>query len=340
MVAASQIPQVRDDLASVFESGLIGMTMANHVLHEGGHMCIPRPEIDAATWGQAMAGYERRLCGLVDVATLFHVAPEMVAVADTARQTMPGYNLHREDLPAERGLIVFDSPIGRFDREGDPEVMPEYDRRRVLEARAAQREVGPASVIGALWGPAISPDGEPGVLVVTFADTSELADYRERQGDSPAAVMALRRTGALTYHDETVLPWGEHFDESRGPDAPVRNAALGTLIATWLLMGQPIVSTNPEPLPRQTRRGRERAGLRVPEVRVVRLRHAQRPRAEAEETASGRTYTKRWIVRGHWRNQWYASRQAHRPKYIPMHVKGPDGAELIITTETVYDWRK
>jgi hypothetical protein len=35
-------------------------------------------------------------------------------------------------------------------------------------------------------------------------------------------------------------------------------------------------------------------------------------------------------VRGHWRNQWYPSMQAHRPKYIPEHIKGPEDKPLIV----------
>ena len=230
---------------------------------------------------------------------------------------------------------MFDSVIGRFDGGGDPDEMPEYDRRRVIEAREKQVEVAPASVIAAMWGPAVSQNGSPGVLVVTWADMSELAAYRERTGEKEGAA-ALRAFGALAYHDETVLPFGDMFDEE-GPDKPIRNEALGTLIATWLLMGQPIVSSLPEPLPRQTRRALQRANLPVPEVRVVKLRQPKHPHAEAE--AAGRTYTKRWVVRGHWRNQWYPSRNDHRPIYIPTHIKGPDGAQLIVS-EKVYDWSR
>jgi len=332
MPTAAQLPGIRNDLLRVTSTNLIGMTISHHLL-AGGKMELPRPECDTSSFGDAIEGYQRRLYSLADLATLYHVSAEMTAVADAARRTMPGYRLHPEDLPAERGLIVFDSVIGRFDVDADVETMSEFDRQRVIEYRAQRKEVAPASVIAAMWGPAVSSNGSPGVLVTTWADMSELAAYREKQGEDAAG---LRAFGALTYHDETVLPFGDMFDEE-GPDKPIGNEALGTLIATWLLMGQPIVTTLPEPLPRQTRRALQRANLPVPEVRVVKLRQPKHPHAEAE--AAGRTYTKRWVVRGHWRNQWYPSRNDHRPIYIPTHIKGPDGAQLIVS-EKVYDWSR
>lgn len=338
-IAAAQMPNVREDLVRFCSiPNFIGTILGRHVL-SGGDVDLPLPEAEMARgdYKGMVRTYERRLTNLARDATLFHATAEMTAVADAARQTMPGYRLHPEDLPAERGLIVFDIPIGQFDVEGDPELMSAYDRER-LERLGTDR-IPPASCIAVLWGPAVTQDRRPGVLVVTWADNSELADFQEREGASPEAIAMMRSFGVLSYHDETVLPFGDMYDEESGPDRPVRNEALGTLLATWLLMGQPIVSAEAEPLPRQQRRALQRAGKPIPPVHVVRLRMPRRPAAEREEGGATRTYSRRWIVQGHWRNQWYPSRNAHRPVYVPSHVKGPEGAPLI-GSEKVYDWRR
>jgi hypothetical protein len=51
------------------------------------------------------------------------------------------------------------------------------------------------------------------------------------------------------------------------------------------------------------------------------LRHPRRPAGEA--TTATVAWTKRWVVSGHWRNQWYPSIGAHRQRYILPYVKGP-----------------
>lgn len=336
-IAAAQLPKVRDDLVKFCSTqNYIGMILGKHVM-DGGDIDLPMPEAGMAGDYKGMVRtYETRLTNLARDATLFHATAEMTEVADTARQTMPGYRLHREDLPAERGLIVFDKPIGAFNGEGDPELMSPLDRQRVAEL--GQDNIPPTNCIAVLWGPAVTRDGLPGVLVVTWADNSELAAFQERQGAAPEAVAIMRSFGVLSYHDETVLPFGDMYDQASGPDRPVRNEALGTLLATWLLMGQPIVSTAPEPLPRQQRRALQRAGKPIPPVHVVRLRMPKQPAREKEDGV-GRVYTRRWVVQGHWRNQWYPSRNDHRPIYVPAHIKGPEGAQLI-GTQKVYDWRR
>lgn len=48
------------------------------------------------------------------------------------------------------------------------------------------------------------------------------------------------------------------------------------------------------------------------------------------QTGEGTEWNHRWIVRGHWRNQWYPSTQVHRPKYVPSYVKGPEDKPLIV----------
>lgn len=334
MVAAVQLPRVRDDLVGLCSSDLVGQLLATHLLR-GGQVDLPMPEAGMTDdFGGAVEAYQRRLANLAGVASLFHVSAEMTAVADSARRSMPGYRLHPDDLPAERGLVVFDAPIGVMD-EGS-EMLSDLDREMIERAREAGEEVPPVEVVGALWGPAFTRENEPGVLVVFWTDSSSTAAYHERRGELEDAA-TVRGLGALGYNDETVLPFGDVYDEAAGEDEPIRNAAIGTLICTWLLMGQEIVSSDEVSLPRQLRRRLEREGRSVPAVRVVRLRHAKRSPSESE--GSGREYRHRWVVQGHWRNQYYPSQDRHRPIYIPAYVKGPEGAPLI-GAEKVYDLRK
>lgn len=101
---------------------------------------------------------------------------------------------------------------------------------------------------------------------------------------------------------------------------------LRSLIATCHLMRQQLAETSTNEPPRSIRRRHERAGLQPPEIRVIRLRRSHR----REETGeSRRDWRHRWIVRGHWRNQWYPSIQAHRPKWIESYPKGPTEAPLL-----------
>ena len=101
---------------------------------------------------------------------------------------------------------------------------------------------------------------------------------------------------------------------------------LRMLVATCHLMRQQLAETDVTPPTRSVRRRHERAGLEPPEIRVIRLRRTQRKETTGE---SRREWRHRWIVRGHWRNQWYPSIQAHRPKWIEGYPKGPEGAPLL-----------
>jgi hypothetical protein len=102
-------------------------------------------------------------------------------------------------------------------------------------------------------------------------------------------------------------------------------------IALWLLMTQPgITQTSDAWLDRASTRRARRAGKSA-EVRVVDLRHAT-----GAGQGHGHALTKRFIVRGHWRNQAYGPRSTlRRPTWIAPHIKGPDDAPLD-TRPTVY----
>lgn len=82
------------------------------------------------------------------------------------------------------------------------------------------------------------------------------------------------------------------------------------------------------------RRSRIKRHKRAPrDVRVLSLHHAEHGRYELD-AATGRKVRAHW-VRGHWRNQWYASTQEHHTIWIDGFVRG-DGDLGLVTGPKVY----
>jgi hypothetical protein len=55
-----------------------------------------------------------------------------------------------------------------------------------------------------------------------------------------------------------------------------------------------------------------------------------------QEPESEANYSHRFIVSGHWRNQWYASGQVHRQIWISPYVKGPEDQPLVVRPRRVF----
>jgi hypothetical protein len=120
----------------------------------------------------------------------------------------------------------------------------------------------------------------------------------------------------------------------------------GDATASWLLfwrvaqklMAERIVSKEIHQPGRAARRDAARSLMPPSLLRVIELR---RPRGEEHgerETPSGRRYTHRWIVTGHWRNQPCGpGRKLRRQKYIGEYIKGPEDLDLIVKTR-VWNW--
>lgn len=110
---------------------------------------------------------------------------------------------------------------------------------------------------------------------------------------------------------------------------------MATLKSAWLLMTQPLARLEEVEYDRAARRRTQREGKIRPRVRVI---HLRRP-AGVQHGPNGREYHHQWVVRGHWRQQWYSSREVHRPVWIAPHVKGPEDAPLL-GGEKVYAWSR
>lgn len=79
---------------------------------------------------------------------------------------------------------------------------------------------------------------------------------------------------------------------------------------------------------RMTRRRFERVKQKPlsDKIRPIALRRIERRTGEGEHRHVD--WKCRWPVSGHWRNQWYPSKQHYRPKYIASYLKGPEDKPL------------
>ena len=102
------------------------------------------------------------------------------------------------------------------------------------------------------------------------------------------------------------------------------------------LMAQRLATTvehRTSPMARESAR-RKNLAL-TPLLKVVALR-----RMEADRPAGGehqhRDWQWKWLVQGHWRNQWYESESIHRRIFIESYVKGPDDKPLKLPGHTIF----
>jgi hypothetical protein len=237
-------------------------------------------------------------------ATLFHVTAPMAELAQVAGRSLPEFQLAPEDVPARYGFMFFEAPVVTRD------------------------DSGKVSYVAASWGPIASGASAPskGVWVNWYFDVA--ASGQEFWEEIPKW-FAQREIGRLGLDLEMVLPFGEFQfagTETEGETEGVEPDLFRTLKATWVLMAQPIASISDAHYDRAARRQLKRAGREPEQVRGVALRRTTSADSSGE---TDREYHHRWIVRGHWRQQWYPSRGVNRPIWIAPHIKGPEDAPLL-----------
>lgn len=300
----------------------------------------PGPDGGPVTWSQGFApedaDRERRNAGTwatsLRAAELFYVAADMARLAVAAGQALPAYRLHPEEVPSPHGLLLWEEPITDDVPGGETTNAP------VIAVTWAVRGSG---VRVRTWARredwlASMAQGDPraGIRDLT---PDEVRAVRAR---NPQPIVALGESnlpfGVLPgwlanapEHPED-LSWYELEDHARR-ESWLEQAERATVV-TWLLMGQTLTSRQDVDPPKSGAKFIRRIdpGL-LATTRYVQLRHhAHIPQARDESGArTGRDYRHQWIVRGHWRNQFFPSRKTNRPIWIADHPKGPAGAPFL-----------
>jgi hypothetical protein len=295
------------------------------------------PEGGQERWAQGFdprtAAEERRAAAdwavALRAAELFFVAKDMTRMAVSAGLALPSYRLHPEDLPATHGLLLWEEYATDAYEGG------EYTGCPIIGVSWAQRGGGVEFRTWCLredWITFMAKgDVRAGLKDLTAAEVRALRlAYPQQIVCMSRGWLPFRKVpGWLSSMPEDTSGMTVAELEDHSKSAGRQEQAERALVVTWLLMGQTLVrEEETAPSKASAKHLRRIDPNLLTSVRYVQLRHAGVPSQERGK-GSGRPYQHRWIVRGHWRNHWYPSRQAHRPIWIDSHVKGPDGAPIL-----------
>lgn len=232
------------------------------------------------------------------------------AMALAARQADPIY-IDREMMPLIRAAIPGFEPEPLI-----PSDLPTLAGFLLLPEPILVDEIGGQIAVRAyLWSsdPFFTMAG-PGVWVTTYKHRGDLDDWPELWHELPTGI---------GWHLSRVWPWvyGENY-----PEPGMREHAQ-VLQCILRLMAQTITVRSAARPSAPFRRRWEKADLPQRDVVVIRLR---RPKAHPSGDHRDVDWTHRWIVGGHWRQQWYPSLGMHRQVWISPYVKGPESKPLVV----------
>lgn len=251
---------------------------------------------------------------------VYWVSADMTAVAKAAAHSMPVQTLRVDDLPSRIGFLLYDEPIAET---CDPDATEGDDR-------SGEPIVGFAWAIGdprPYWSDAESRRA----MSPVSAETNEA----ERPPDGYSQWVKIQPLSPSKVSGGPTLMPAEYIGramawEIGGEPMNDEHDVAASLLATWTLMQQFLTVSERTSGDRAERRRCARAGLSS-DVLVVRLRRRHLDSEQPEDAEEGGVaWSHRWLVGGHWRNQWLPSRQAHRLQWIAPYVKGPANKPLVI----------
>lgn len=229
---------------------------------------------------------------------------EICDLVHPSAAAMPPWTLRREGLPAPAGFFHLARPF----------LLPDYPDTR-----------HPNQVVGVSWSPVVGTD-EPAFFVVFYRP----------QG------VGLASTPLCAIHwwvGRTYASCRERGDTSTMLPAQLERleSCARLFAASCSFLEQKILVTSSGRVRRETRKRAASEKIESsPLVRVVHLRRVERAGGAPSGTGEPVEWSCRWLVSGHWRQQWHPSTESHAPTWIAPYSKGPEGKPFRAPRATVF----
>jgi len=254
--------------------------------------------------------------------TLYITSDMMHMLLQAAHDLPEDAQFDEHVLITPTGFCLFEEPIVGVDRH----------EKKIL-------------IHGLVWSKQLLQSREDGkdmgVVIFFLVDpTDPIDDYNTKFAEQ------MRETGI------TLPPLAlQHFYPARFgdtlPHTPEDQTVMGSLIIHETLklfiamqlvaqqkIGEPI-QMRPD---RATRRryAREYGGERLITLITLRRKSVKKDDEEAAKVE----WSRRWVVKGHWRRQWYPKSQTHDYVYIYEYVKGPEDKPLVLSERRVFNFAR
>lgn len=272
--------------------------------------------------GSLFRGLDERFAVALFNADPVYMDSDMQTVFEAAWRDFKPEPLQPTDLCTASGFMLLPRPVFTTDVHGK-----RTSFRAVLWEPVEMRH----RVKNALTGEFDETEPEGGVVLYLLHGTGTAAD--EDDYDVPGM------RGFSPFILSHTMPWrfgetdlGQDLDEAKDGTSVYRPVQ-----CLWRLMMQTLAVHTPEKAGGQFRKRWERADMPEKRVTVVRLRRTYEDKNHDGEVGTV-DWKSRWIVGGHWRNQWYQSEQLHRQIWISPYVKGPEELPLRINKTRVFEF--
>lgn len=236
------------------------------------------------------------------VAEPFYWSPEMCDVLASVSEDMPTWTLRHTDLLVTSGFMHFAKPLA-------------------LPPLRDGSTAAPLSAIGWTIGQP-NEDGQSQIIVSLFT-------YIASRSYPFVAVPFWDGENMVSFLDEV-------GKQTRPSDQDTLEASVRYIGAALALCRQQIISTPSQRAERSTRKRAADLFAHEPLIRVVQLRRASTGQS-ADATGRSVEWSCRWVVSGHWRQQYYPSSDDHKPIWVLPYVKGPESAPLKAPRAKVFE---
>jgi hypothetical protein len=267
--------------------------------------------------------------GRLEAASPYFVSRDMCRMVEAAAPSFAPEPIFPTDLLSLSGFVYFERPFRIPDR---------FDR--------------PVSLAAFSWCPLMTDATRPERLLSRQDEVFEWLEERHGQGKVDGLAICLYESSdSSEWPEGAIVPpitplhftpwwWGMAFEGNEVTEGgrPTGASWWWKILQTTLRLMQQRITVHHQERPlRSQRRYAKRLNLNERDVTVVTLRRERSQ--EHGEPLSEFHYSHRFIVGGHWRNQWYPASAVHRQIWIADYEKGPEGAPLIVKPR-VYRWTR